>query len=46
MDNSISEDDMGYVIETEIEKDYIKLVASGEQTLESNKELVFQVIEA
>ena len=37
---------MGYVIETAIEKDYIKLVASGEQTLESNKELVFQVIEA
>jgi hypothetical protein len=37
---------MSYAIETEIEKDYIRLTVSGEQTLENNKELVFRVIEA
>jgi hypothetical protein len=35
---------MSYTIETEIKKDYVKLTALGKQTLENNKELVFQVI--
>jgi hypothetical protein len=40
------EEDMSYSITTEVEQGYVKLVASGEQTLESNKELVFRVLEA
>lgn len=35
---------MSYVIDTLVEKDYIKLTVSGEQTLENNKELVFRVL--
>lgn len=37
---------MSYTITNEVEQGYIKLVATGEQTLEGNKELVFRVLEA
>ena len=37
---------MSYTITTEVEQGHVKLVASGEQTLEGNKELVFRVLEA
>jgi len=37
---------MSYAITTGIGRGYVKLVASGEQTLENNKELIFRVIEA
>ena len=37
---------MSYDISTEVEQGYIKLVVSGEQTLENNKKLVFQILEA
>ena len=37
---------MSYTITTEIKQGYVKLAASGEQTLEGNKELVFRVLEA
>ena len=40
------ENDMSYTITTEIKQGYVKLAASGEQTLEGNKELVFRVLEA
>jgi hypothetical protein len=37
---------MSYEISTEVEQGHIKLVVSGEQTLENNKKLVFQILEA
>ena len=40
------EEDMGYAITTEIGEDFVKLVVSGDQTLENNKELVYRVLEA
>jgi len=40
------EEDMSYIIATEVEQGYVKLVVSGEQTLENNKELVLRVLEA
>ena len=37
---------MSYKIKTEIEKNYLKFTASGEQTFEANTELVAAIIEA
>ena len=49
-DNSVGKlnqkEDMSYKIATEVEKGYVRLIVSGDQTLENNKELVFRVLEA
>jgi hypothetical protein len=37
---------MSYNIQTEVEKDYVRVNVSGEQTLENNIQLVGQILEA